>query len=667
MNSNTSTLSNPATLPPAFLEHGEEHSQLADELVFQGEYHLLHGNLEEALEAFKEADSIIEVLDPSLYYREGLSLFEFGSEEGQERVLLLASKKFKKAHQLEPNSIDILQAWGNTLTLLGETLEEHHFFVDAKEKYEKALPLAEPSATLLWDYGNVWYHIGVHSEEAVDLQKAIQYFEKVIEQEVTPSADLWIDLGATALLLSTKLNDGAQIVKAVNAFKRAVSEEEDSFECWNHLAISLDALYAFTHDEDHFIQANECFEKASKLAPQEAEHWTQWARFLCDGAKLTNDPKRLRDCLEKCHHAYACDPENPQTLTTWGEALAMLGKATERLDLIYEAENKVTEAIQLCEEHPDAWYSLGVCFSALGSYFHDQDHFYQAIEKFQIGLSIDRTYDHIWHEIAKTYVEIGTLEGEIFPIMQSIKFFKKALLLAPSSTRHVDYAMALAKLGEMSHEKPYLDEAIDHFEVALSLQRNAMYLHPDWYFSYASTLDLLGDFYEEEKYYTRAIEIFSHVLMVDPDFPQIHHRLAQAFCHLGELMGEVDSFYRAIHHLRFALKRDEDNDHIILDWGIAMVNISQHTIVSTDVEPLMLEAEQKMTKAAKLGNLHAYYYLSCLNSLMKKNDHAMHFLIKAEHYNALPPLEELLSDEWLEDLRSTSEFFSFLAEHPNLS
>ena len=154
--------------------------------------------------------------------------------------------------------------------------------------------------------------------------------------------------------------------------------------------------------------------------------------------------------------------------------------------------------------------------------------------------------------------------------------------------------------------------------------------------------------------------------MVDPDFPHIHHRLAQAFCHLGELMGEIDFFYRAIHHLRLSLKQDEDNDAMILDWGIALINIAQNSPVLTDVEQLLQDAKQKLTLAAKLGNIQAYYQLSCLYSILHQYQQSMYFLIKADHFNALPPLEELLSDDWLEDLRSTSDFREFLAEHPNL-
>jgi len=538
--------------------------------------------------------------------------------------------------------------------------------LDAKEKFEKALSLGEASADLLWDHGAIWYHIGDHSEEAVDFQKAMISFEKAVSLGERLPSDFWIDFGRASLALSILLIDVRQIIKAVNCFKNAISLDEGCFDSWSGLAEALQALYEYSHDEDHFLQANECFVTALKISPQEGQYWLEWAQFLLDSTRRNNDLKRLRSCLEKCHRSYACDPENPLTLATWAEALALLGQLTERLDLIYEAENKIAEALELDEEDPTLWYSLGMCFSSFGAYFNDYDYYYQAIEKFQVGLSIDRSYDDLWHAIANTYAKVGNLEGDSELFIQSLKFYEKALSISTSSTRHIDYAKSLSKLGEITREKKWLEQSLYHFELALSMQRNAAYLHPEWLFTYAATLDMLGDFHDDEKYYTRAIEIFSHVLMVDPDFPHIHHRLAQAFSHLGELLNEVDYFYRSIHHLRLALRHDEDNDQMILDWGIALINITQHTSISTDIEQLMHDAEQKITLAAKLGNPQAYYHLSCLYSILRQYERSMYFLQKASQFHALPPIDELLCDEWLDGLRSTSEFQEFLSQNPRL-
>lgn len=637
-----------------------------EDLVALGEQKLLLGRFSEALELFKEAETIDDTRS-DLYHRKALALFEYGSEDGREAALSLASKKLKKAHFLNPNSTEILHIWGNILCQLGENLEQSHYFFSAKDKYEKIFDLGECSSELFWDYGVIWYHIGSNSEEPVDLQKALRSFESAALEGGSLPSDFWIDYGAAALLLFTKIKDIRLVVKAVNCFKHSISQDENSFNAWSSLAEALQMLYEQTHDEDHFSAANEAYDAALKIEPQESQHCLEWAKFLLASSRRNGDLNRLRACLEKCHCAYACDSENALILATWAEALALLGQMTEKLDLIYEAENKISEALELDEEDPEIWLCLGMCFCSFGQYFNDYDYYYQAIEKFQTGLSIDRSYDLLWHAMANAYATVGALEEDVDSLIQSLKFYEKSLSFCTSSTRQIDYAKTLSKIGEITQEQKWLQQALWYYETALSVQKNAVYLHPDWLFSYACTLDMMGDFHEDEKYYTRAIEIFSHVLMVDPDFPKLHHHLAQAFCHLGELIGEVDSFYRAIHHLRLALKHDEDNDAMVLDWGIALIHIAQHTSAEVDVEQLLFDAEQKLTLAAKLGNVQGYYYLSCLYSLTRQYEKSMYFLQKADYFNSLPPLEELLSDEWLDSLRCTPMFQEFLAEHPHLN
>ena len=138
-----------------------------------------------------------------------------------------------------------------------------------------------------------------------------------------------------------------------------------------------------------------------------------------------------------------------------------------------------------------------MCFNSFGLYFNDYDYYYQAIEKFQAGLSIDRTYDPLWHAIAKTYSTVGILEEDVDTVLLSMKFYEKALSLSVSSPRHLDYATTLSKLGEMTHEQKWLEQALYQYEIAFSMQKNAAYLHPEWLFSYATTLDMLGDFHED--------------------------------------------------------------------------------------------------------------------------------------------------------------------------
>lgn len=640
-------------------------TQWAEAMLSDGELKLLKGNFTEALEKFAAAETIAP-LCADIYVREALSLMEYGAEEKKTKALSLACKKFKTAAHLKPDSLEVWHAWAGALTMLAKETNQLELFYSAKEKIEQALTLSSDQnetliAELHWDSAIIWKGIAYHSEEAVDLQCALQAFEKASSIARHLSSEFWVDYGTTLIDLFGKMRDLKLLMRAISCLKCAVSKDESSFEGWKTLASTLSLFYEQTHDEDHFGQANECYGTATRLGPQDTELWLEWARFLCDSAHRTQDIKRLRAALEKCHMASIRDSKHPIVLATWGECLALLGQLSERVDLLHEAQNKISEALEISEEDPEVWCSYGIYLVCSGAYFADVDLYYQAIEKFQAGLTIDRSFSRLWVALATTYALVGGLENNVETLEKSLKFFEKALSLETTSTTIFQYALSFARLGEQLHSQVCLERAIIHFEWALSMQKNALYVHPDWLFHYASTLDLIGDFHDEEKYYTRAIEIFTHVLMIDPDFPRLHHRIAQVFCHLGELTSEVDHFYRAIHHLRLALKAEEEDDQMILDWGIVLVSIAQHGSSLPDVDQLYREAEHKMTLSAKLGNLQAFYHLCGLYSILGDQEKSFHFLMKAAENKALPPLEEILNDEWLDNLRSSSQFREFMA------
>lgn len=77
---------------------------------------------------------------------------------------------------------------------------------------------------------------------------------------------------------------------------------------------------------------------------------------------------------------------------------------------------------------------------------------------------------------------------------------------------------------------------------------------------------------------------------------------------------------------------------------------------------LYLDAEQKITTAGKLGNPAAYYHLACLYSILGRTQEAMDLIKHSLSIKALPTLEELMEDEWLDNLRQTDSFNQFMSE-----
>jgi len=632
----------------------------------QGKAALLNGDLATGLECF---DSALkgDCNNAKMYCAQGVCLVEYGSEEGREQALSIASKRFKSATALDPNYFEAWQAWGSLLCTLGLNTEQHHYFKEAREKLNSAIALSKGQgrdalSKVYWDLGVVFENLAEHSGEALDWHQAIEAFQLAHSFKEALPAEFWNDFGHSCLQFASQVNGMRFYLKAIHCLKTAVSLSPTCFDSWCSLAQAWQQLYFHTHDEDNFVQANECLTMASQIQPQDSQLWLNWATFLCDCARRASDTKRLRLCIEKCQRAFALDASDPMIQAIWGEALSLLGKQTQRLDLIYDAQNRISQVIEQSDEDPELWYSYGICLQALGQYFGDSDYYYQAIEQFQAGVSIDRTLYRNWHAIGATYCLLGLLENDPEHWEMSLRFFQKALDLSASTYYLFDYATALSKLGEMTREESYLEKASTQFERLLSLQKNAIYLHPDWLFQYACTLDSLGDFHEETFYYLRAIEIFSQVLMINSEFPHVHHHLGLALSHLGELTSEVEYFHRAVHHYRLAIKNDEENDAIFIDWATTLINIATRCHDMRESDQFFEDAEHKLQTAMRLGNLQTHYHLACLYSLQDKCDRGMECLERALAHDALPTSDEMLQDEWLENTRLTAHFQGFLAQ-----
>lgn len=657
-----------ASLPREAIEGGflpeEQKKELALRYLAEGEMALLQGNLR-ALSCF-EAAANLDGQNPQIWYRQGLAFFEYGSEEGREKALLVASKNFKIATQLDPRFFDAWVAWGNTLLQLGRFHEEHHFFTEAKDKYEKALNDAEGQpkgilAELYWDYGLAWSGIAQHSGEALDVRLAIEAFQTSEKHQENPSPEFWNDCGKAYLEMGLLINDSRLYLQSIEHLQKAVKSSPQYFDGWTSLAEAYSQLYINTLDERYVTKACEAYAIAAKISPRDPDVWLGWGQLLGESGKHNKDPKSLRLSIEKCARAGQLDADEPMIVSQWTESLSILGMITSRLDLIVEAEHKVLKATDQFPDDPDLWHAYGICLIAFGKYYEDADYYELAIEKLQYGLSIDRTDPELWHALGLVHKYYAEMTNDEDLIERANRFLARAMDLKPGCPALLfDSACSLLQFSEILDDLPSLEQAIVLFELLLRNHKDTLLHHPEWLYQYACALAWLGDFTEEGTHYTQAIDIFTHVLLVDPDFPKIHYRTAHAFMQLGHLTGESDSFRKAIHFFRLATRQDEENDQVWLDWGICLIHLAHHTIDTDFMNQLYMDAEIKITKAGTLGNEGAYYTLACLYSILGRLPEAMELIHKALWAHSLPTIDELIDDEWLDNLRSTPAFAQFL-------
>ncbi|MBS0625282.1 MAG: hypothetical protein JSS32_04460 [Verrucomicrobia bacterium] len=642
---------------------GEKKEQ-ALHYLFLGELALLQGNLS-ALSLFETAANF----DPDnalIWYRQGLAFFEYGSLDGKEKALLLASKNFKVATQLNPAYFDAWAAWGTTLLQLGRFHEEHHFFLEARDKYQKAIELAEGQskealAELYWDYGLVWSEISDHSGEAIDVRLSIQSFEKAVSFQEKPCPEFWNDMGNAYIQMGLLINDSRYYLQSIDYLSRSVSTAPLYADGWASLALALSQLYINTMNDRFASRACECLARAAKNDPRNSDIWLSWAQLLGEAGRLNGDPKQLGSSIEKCAKAYSLDPKNPTILSQWVESLSNLGALTGRLDLLIEAENKILKAVDHFSDDPDLWRAYGLCLIGFGKYYEDPDYFEFAIEKLQYGLSLDRTDAELWHALGIAHKLYAEMTDDVEMIERASRFLMRAIDLKPSCPSFIyDTACSLLHYSEVEDSLPSLEQAIALFETLLQNHRDVLLHHPEWLYQYGCALEWMGDFSTEETHFSRAAEIYSQVLLIDPDYPDIHFRLGICQVHLGHMGLEKETYNRAIQSFRLAVRQDPENEKAWLEWGLCLVHLAHLTIDTETMNQLYFEAEQKITTAGSLGESSAHYHLACLYSILTRTDEAMALIRQALNLRTLPSIDEMLEDEWLDNLRGTEEFAQFL-------
>ncbi len=643
----------------------QQKKELTLHYLSQAELALLKEN-PEAFSLF-EAASQLDAENPHVWYRQGLALVEYGLKEGHERALSFASKCFKTATSLDPQFFDAWVAWGDAFWELGNFHEEHHFFLEAKEKYQQALTLSsgQPSDALAqvhWNYGLVWLALARHSGEAIDVRFAIQAFQASLSHQGMPTAEFLTDYGNAYFQLGLLLNDSQFYLQAIDYFRHATHLQPLFCDGWDSMANAFSQLYLNTADERWRAQASEAFAKAVQISPKDSSLWLSWGQLMMEAGRLNKNPKQLQSAREKCLHAYRLQPKDATILAQWIESTALLGAQTSRLDLLIEAEERITHAVAGGADDPSLWYAYGTVFSALGRYYLDPEYYEMAIERLQTGLSLDRSDAELWHQLALAHQQCAELTGDLDLLERATRFFMRAMDLKPScAALTFDAANALFLLSEYEGYAPCLQQALILYETILQQNSNSLLYRPEWLFQYACALDWLGEVTDDAAHNSAALEIFSQVLLLDPDFPGIYLRMGLASVQVGNDNDSVQWYQRAVHYFLLAARQDREDQNLWLEWGLALIHLANYSTETSEAEAFYCDAEKKILMAGRLGNPHAYYHLAGLYSLLDRTELAMQFIEKAFHLRFLPSIDEMLEDEWLDNLRSTDVFVQFLS------
>ncbi|MBB65001.1 MAG: hypothetical protein CMO81_08035 [Waddliaceae bacterium] len=586
------------------------------------------------------------------------------------RSLSAAAKACSEAVSLDKTHFEAWVLWGQVLVFLAIEDERYEYFSLAEEKFQKAEELCEDHegdrGVFLWRWGQCWDCQGHVSGEVHDYSIALEKYREADRCGLDLTA-FQLDYANVLVKIGQLLGEGEEFFhEAINVYQRVIQQDPESFDAWYDLAQAQARYYELTLNPIAFQEADQSYSVAAEIEEDARELLLDWAQHQLNYGKWHRDLGYLESSLQKLELLLTYEPSNLFALACHAEVLLLLGAEQERLDMLKEAEKSIQQGLEQAPDDAEFWFLAGLAQLELGSYFTDESMIYLAIGRFEQGLSIEANNYRLWQGLAITYHMLGDLQRSEKYLLQSLEYFSKAADYGPRilSFYWGEAATVLLRLGEITGEQHYVEEAIVRFEGVLKeLNKHHDLVDVDLLYNYGVALDLMGDYSDDPAYYRRAIQILNEVLELTPSMQGARYSLAIAYSHLGEVSSDPVQFDLARQHFEQLLAVDPEDDLAWNDWGVTLLNMAQCVIDPTNdkaLEKVYLEAEEKFTRSVAFGGSQAYYHLACLYSLRGMYPESLNLLRRAESSGVSLDMQEILYDEWLAGLRETDEFKAFI-------
>ncbi len=640
---------------------------LARLLVLQGARQLAQGQ-QQVLDSFEMANQIAAHA-PEILYQQAEVLSNYRDNI---RCLILAAQSLAHALQQYPQLFEGWYLQAKVLTDIGRFENSPARFLEAHQAYERAASLWRPEETiewgnLCWAWGNCLASLSHVSGEPSDMHQAIVKYRLAYEAGCRV-VDFLNDFGQGYVNLALLLENPAYFTEALNLFNQAVREEPTAFDGWYHQACCLQNFMKLVGHVKLLEQADHSFGKAAEIDPSHSRLWLKWGELDTTLGRLKRDKQKLESSLVKLSKAHELEPDHPNILSSWSEAEMILGVQEERLDLLQGARAKILRSLDIESNDPDSWYLYGACLNELGGYFGEAGYHEEAIEKFRYGLSLDKRHPLLFYGMALSHFALGELREDLTCFEQAVRCFGRVVECGGAGFPQFwnDWGVALMKLAEITEQPHFVEMAIEKFEIGLKQpiqDEEGDEVDLEWVYNYGAACDLMGDLKDEPTYFEKAVQIFTHVLQIDPDYQQVRYHLALTLSHLADALCDVECYFRSIGLFQSLLEEDPEDEVVHLDIGMSLTNLA--LLVRDPHYPerfhtLCGQAEHHFMQAAALGSLQAYYQLAGIYSIMGHYDQAMHYLERAQFYDALPEVADLLHDEWLENIRQLPVFQEFI-------
>jgi tetratricopeptide (TPR) repeat protein len=610
--------------------------------------------------------------DPFVFMRQVSSYLKYSENPS---LWSLGVDLIQKALVLSPNDCLAWRLLGQVYERIGVKTADLANLELATTTFSMALSLSVPSSVecrvITWEQGKTYYETGRLSGEAADYHRAIELYRKV--QELGELAPIFfIDFGHACDALGALINAPELLLEALSYYELAAKGDPNFFEAHLQLACHAQHLFEVLNDDQYYYLALAAFNHSCALYPNDSLVWCKLAMLSAIYAKRSGSEAELTKSFSCFAHAHSLEPRNSIILTRWAEVLLACGAESENYEWLREAEQKMRLAVQVSPEQIEVWAMHGHSLNELGNYFSEPIYHRRAVEAFQYALALEPSNPRLLHGLALSYLALACLLGDVSMLESVVLIFERGMECDPDPLPDflIDWGVALMRLGEISMARSYAQDAVEKFELAIKLYTEDTRTAPapppiDWLYNYGCALDFLGDFDEEPHYYEQAIQVLNCVVDADPSFTNARYNLAMALSHLAELTGDLDCFELASEQFRLLLQEDPEDSQGWEEWGGMLLQqalLMQEPARPSCSQELFKAAEQRLCQAISLGSSSAFYTVACLYSLQGNYEAGMHYIIRAADSQALPPLDDLMHDEWLEGLRSLPHFRRMLLE-----
>lgn len=650
-------------------ELAEKFLDQAEELVETG------GQGENLLEALESAEKLTPE-DVSVLCRSSQLLFRYGLLNSKGRFFLLALDKLQLASEINPRFFDARYVWwhlwGNILIQLGKLVGDPSLFELAIEKLERAAQVCDTvNPEVYWDWADAWVLLGQKSGEITDFQQALAKFDLAAQKEIH-SPFFRIDYAHAEHLYGQLMGDPAHLDAAMAKLRGVIVETYPAegndpsivyLAAWRKIALVAKARYQLSHNPEHFEEADKLLREAILTSPKNGELWLDWGEHFLNAGWIQRDLKLVETGLEKltAEKVKECDPVRVSYLL--GMGLISFGLFLENLKLLKEGNERIAAALEVAPQYIPLQFAEGFAHLGLGLYFADAEALAKAAAVFENQIQEVAVAIESWYALFQTYMAWGLQEEDPLLVRKGLHAIKRVCELRPFSQVHLnEWGVALLRMRQLEDEKESVqncvEEAILLFQKAWDLAEEEETLY-NWGCAY----DLLGDITGDEEHYGKAIDLLSKALDRKPSHLHVRYHLGLALSHLGELVVNADCLLQAIELLEAVAKIETDDENVLSDLGYALLNLAQaidDPHLPQEGESRRREAEKALQRAAELGSGDACYHLACLYSLTNFYEASLQYLYKAAAADALPPLEDLEHDDWLDGVRTTPGFHDFL-------